>query len=78
TDTQIDYTVDSATQKVTSTFQITTEAKESGGSLSPLPLIALYRHQWLNLASTPTSTSLFYDTSRGTMSLYEAASFTTE
>ena len=78
TDTRAEYTVDGTTQKVTTNFQITTEAKESGGDLSTLPLIALYRHQWLNLASTPTNTGLSYVTARGTMYLYETDSFSTE
>ncbi len=78
TDTHVEYSVDDVTQEVTTNFQITTEAKESGGSLSPLPLIALYRHQWLHLASTPTNTGLSYNTTRGDMRLYATESFTTQ
>jgi endoglucanase Acf2 len=78
TDTTVDYSVDAVTQQVTSHFQITTVAQESGGTLSALPLIALYRHQWLNLADSPTDTGLTYTTSRGEMRLYEAAAFTTQ
>lgn len=78
TDTRVDYSVDGTTQQVTTNFQLTTEAKESGGALSPLPLIALYRHQWLNLANAPTNTGLSYTTSRGEMRLYEADAFTTQ
>jgi endoglucanase Acf2 len=79
TDTHVAYSVDSASQKVTTTFQITTEAKETGGALSPLPLIALYRHQWLNLASpAPTFTGLNYNTTRGLMLLYAGDAFTTQ
>jgi endoglucanase Acf2 len=79
TDTRLDYSVDDTTQQVTTNFQITTEAKESGGDLSPLPLMALYRHQWLHLADpAPTFTGLSYTTSRGTMLLYAADSFSTE
>ena len=78
TDTEATYSVDDITQQVTTTFTLTTEAKESGGSLSPLPLIALYRHQWLNLADSPTNTGLSYNTARGEMRLYEAASFSTQ
>jgi endoglucanase Acf2 len=78
TDTRADYSVDDTTQQVISTFQITTEAKESGGDLSDLPLIALYRHQWLNLAGSPTNTGLTYNTTRGEMRIYEAESFTTQ
>ena len=78
TDTRVDYSVDAITQQVTTQFQITTEARESGGSLSPLPLIALYRHQWLNLADSPTDTGLTYTTARGSMRVFETASFTTQ
>jgi endoglucanase Acf2 len=78
TDTHVDYSVDATTQQVTSNFTVTTQAKESGGSLSPLPLIALYRHQWLNMVGSPTDTGLTYNTTRGNMKLYEADSFTTQ
>lgn len=79
TGTQVAYSVDSATQQVTTTFQITTEAKETGGALSPLPLLALYRHQWLNLAApAPTFTGLNYNTTRGLMLLYAGDTFTTQ
>ena len=77
TDTRVDYSVDPMTQEVTASFAVTTTAKESGGTLSPLPLLALYRHQWLNLADTPTNTGLSYNTTRGAMRVYETASFTT-
>lgn len=78
TDTRVDYQVDGITQQVTSSFVITTTAKESGGTLSPLPLVALFRHQWLNLASSPAYIGLTYTTSRGAMYLYETAAFTTQ
>lgn len=79
TDTAVAYHVDSQTQQVTTNFQLTTEAKETGGTLSPLPLIALYRHQWLNLANpAPTFTGLSYNTTRGLMLLYAGDTFTTE
>ncbi|MCA9982412.1 MAG: hypothetical protein KDD89_16315, partial [Anaerolineales bacterium] len=80
TDTRVEYSVDDTTQEVTTTFHITTEAKESGGTLSPLPLVALYRHQWLHLADSPTTTStgLDYNTTRGEMRLYIANSFSTQ
>ncbi len=78
TDTRVDYSVDAVTQQVTSSFVVTTTAKETGGDLSPLPLIALFRHQWLNLASSPTYMDRTYTTSRGAMYLYEAASFSTQ
>lgn len=78
TDTHFEYSVDGVTQEVTTNFHITTEAKETGGSLSPLPLVALYRHQWLHLAGTPTNTGLSYNTTRGDMRLYATDSFTTE
>lgn len=79
TNTQADYSVDDITQQVTTNFHITTEAKESGGNLSPLPLMALYRHQWLHLADpAPTFTGLSYNTSRGAMYLYVGNTFSTE
>jgi len=78
TDTRVDYSVDDTTQQVTTNFHITIEAKESGGDLSTLPLIALYHHQWLNLANNPTNTGLTYNTIRGDMRLYEADSFSTQ
>lgn len=78
TDTRVEYHVDEATQEVTTDFFITTVAKESGSALSSLPLIALYRHQWLNLADAPVDTGRVYTTSRGDMRLYEAAEFATK
>lgn len=78
TDTRANYSVDATTQQVNASFEVITEAKESGGALSPLPLIALYRHQWLNLSSGPINTGLTYTTARGEMRLYETAFFTTQ
>ena len=78
TDTRVDYTVDNVTQQVVSSFQITTEAKESSEDLSSLPLIALYRHQWLNLANELMDTGLRYTTARGEMRLYQTDSFSTQ
>jgi endoglucanase Acf2 len=79
TDTHVAYSVDSVTQQITTTFQLTTEAKETGEGLSPLPLIALYRHQWLHLANpAPTFTGLSYNTARGAMLLYQGDAFHTQ
>lgn len=78
TDTRVEYSVDATTQAVTTTFQITTVAKETGGTLSPRPLIALYRHQWLHLADNPTDTGLSYNTTRGDMRLYDTDAFSTQ
>jgi endoglucanase Acf2 len=77
TDTRTEYSVDDTTQQVTTNFQITTEAKESGGTLSSIPLTALYRHQWLNLANNPPDTGRIYNTARGEMRVYATDSFTT-
>lgn len=78
TDTRAEYSVDAVTQEVTTEFLTTTVAKESGGTLSPVPLIALYRHQWLNLASNPIDTGRTYTTARGEMRVYETATFATK
>lgn len=76
--TEANWGYNQATQTVNTTFNVTTEAKESGGDLSPLPLFALYRHQWHNLgASNPAFTGDSYTTARGEMKLIEGNSFDT-
>ncbi len=79
TATRADWSYNAATEKVRTTFTLTSEAKESGGTLSSLPLIALYRHQWINLAAgAPAFTGDSYTTARGQMKVIEANSFATD
>ncbi len=79
TATRADWNYDPLTGKVRTTFVVTTEAKEMGGTLSPLPLLALYRHQWINLSTgAPAFTGDTYTTARGEMKVIEAGGFTTD
>ena len=58
---------------------LTTEAKEGGGGLASTPLMAVYRHQWLNMAAgSPGFTGDTYQTARGEMKVVAASSFATE
>lgn len=71
TDTRASWAYNAAASTVDATFTFTTTVKE-GTATSPL--VALYRHQWLN--STQAFTSYTYPSSRGLMKLADASAFT--
>lgn len=68
---QVAWNYNAAASTVDATFTFQTEVKE-GSETSPL--IALYRHQWIN--STQATTGGTFSTSRGVMKQAETASFT--
>ncbi|OYD06848.1 glycoside hydrolase family 81 [Paludifilum halophilum] len=72
TDTRVEWSVDSDTSSVQTTFSFTTTAKEGSQTGT---IFALYPHQWKN-----TEESLLpytYDSVRGSMKTVEGQSFTT-
>jgi endoglucanase Acf2 len=75
TDTKVRWTYDEATAEVSTTFQATVTAKETGKGLLDSALLALYRHQWLH--TEDQLTGLSYVSPRGQMKLRVGNSFTT-
>ena len=70
-DTKVTYQVDDG--NVTTTFTATTQAKEGSETR---PLLALYRHQWLN--SDAALTDYTYNSARSTMKVVNRNSFSTK
>ena len=62
--------------RLASTFTFTTDLKEKGHGNLETPLVALYRHQWLNTKAPLTRYS--YVSPRGMMKVMEGSSFTTD
>lgn len=76
TDTRSDFTVDYSTGKLITTFTATTQMMESGPGLSDDPLMALYRHQYIN--SDDAMSSISYASPRGEIKvLADGNTFTT-
>jgi endoglucanase Acf2 len=75
TDTKVSWTYDEATAELSTKFQATVTAKESGKGLLDSPLLALYRHQWLH--TEDQLTGLSYVSPRGQMKLRVGNAFTT-
>jgi endoglucanase Acf2 len=73
TDTKVTWAYNQATSSVTSTFTATTVPQ--GTSTETRPLMALYRHQWLNTANTLTTYT--YPSARGLMKIFQGAAFST-
>ena len=73
-DTRVDWRYDEATSKVTSTFTVSTVARE-GTNLTTF--MGLYPHQWNSVRPAPES-HLQYDSVRGAIRLVAANSFTLE
>ncbi|OAN59891.1 glycosyl hydrolase [Sphingomonas sp. TDK1] len=63
TDTKSSFTVDQTTGKLTTTFTATTQMMEHGPGLSENPMLALYRHQYIN--SDATLSNISYNSPRG-------------
>lgn len=74
--TQVTWEYDEENSTVTARYQATTDVKESGEGLSDAPIMALYRHQWLN--SDADFLPQTYHSPRGEMKLVEGDSFTTK
>jgi hypothetical protein len=70
--TTVTWNYDSASALMTSTFTATTDIKEGSEGR---PLMALYRHQWLN--SSAVNTSYIYQSPRGEMKVARSSSFST-
>lgn len=75
TDTQVAWNYDEATANLQTTYTAVTELKESGNGNVNQPLMAMYRHQWIN-SNTPT-TSYTYFSPRGEMKVIDGATFST-
>jgi len=75
-DTRVSWKYERASATMRSTFQVTTELKEPGHEHVNEPLLALYRHQWLNTKTPLTDKS--YLSPRGEMKLMKGSSFETE
>ncbi|MBX9852175.1 MAG: T9SS type A sorting domain-containing protein [Cytophagaceae bacterium] len=74
TDTKVTYSYNTATAKVISTFTATTTPQ--GTSTETRPLMALYRHQWIN-SSASLTTYNYSSTPRGEMKVFQGNSFST-
>lgn len=72
TNTTVSWSYNQATAQLTSTFTATTTVKEGTESR---PLMALYRHQWLN--SSSVNTPYTYESPRGQMKVVRGNSFST-
>jgi endoglucanase Acf2 len=75
TDTKVSWSYDEAKAEISTKFEATVEAKESGKGLEDSALLALYRHQWLH--TKDELTKLAYNSPRGQMKLRAGSSFTT-
>ncbi|HEY0713851.1 MAG TPA: hypothetical protein VGF45_14320, partial [Polyangia bacterium] len=75
TDTKASWVYDEPTATLTTSFKIQTELKDEQKGLSKMPIVALYRHQWLN--SQAAFLPYEYVSPRGTMKTTAANVFTT-
>lgn len=78
TNTQVSWQYDQNNSRVSATYRAETTLKEPGPNNSNLnrPLMALYRHQWLN--STDPFLAFTYFSSHGQMKVVDASQFTTQ
>jgi endoglucanase Acf2 len=88
TDTKVSWKYDEKTASVTTRFELVTVNKESAGArddegetaaalpASSEPLLALYRHQWLN--TDAKLSELSYVSPRGQMKLFAGSQFSTK
>jgi endoglucanase Acf2 len=78
THTQVSWNYDQSTSTLTTVFKTQTVLKEPGPNNSNVnnPLMALYRHQWLN--STDPFLPFTYASARGTMKVVDGSQFTTK
>jgi endoglucanase Acf2 len=74
-DTRATWSYDEAAATLTTTFSVETELKDDQKGLASVPLLALYRHQWINTAAPLLAYK--YESPRGAMKVLAAKSFTT-
>lgn len=72
---RVDYRYHAATATVTTRFSVASELVEDGRGRSALPLVALYRHQWLRAGAETLPHR--YVSPRGAMKLLAASEFST-
>jgi endoglucanase Acf2 len=75
TDSKVSWSYNEETAEITSKFQVTTSAKETGKGLVDSALLALYRHQYIH--ATDELSKLSYSSPRGAMKLRVGSDFTT-
>ncbi|BDC34048.1 hypothetical protein Noda2021_00060 [Candidatus Dependentiae bacterium Noda2021] len=73
TDTRVSWNYDEQNALLVTRFTVETQLKESAAGLVNRPLIATYRHQWLNMVQQPTSYS--YNSPRGLMKVVDGSYF---
>lgn len=76
TDTRVSWTYNEEAATVRTRFEFVSEQKESAEGMRPHPILALYRHQWVNCNAPYLADT--YHSPRGKMKLLSAAAFTTE
>jgi endoglucanase Acf2/predicted small secreted protein len=74
TNTQVSWSYNPTTSAVTTTYTVTTQAKE--GTQTGF-LMALYPHQYSSLSGSAINTTFTYPSSRGTLKVLQGSSFTT-
>lgn len=74
-DTQVAWVYDEKQATVTTTYSVETDLKEQGEQVSNVPLLALYRHQWLHTEAPLTAYT--YTSPRGTMRVLADTAFQT-
>jgi endoglucanase Acf2 len=75
TETRVSWTYDEKKAELTTRFAATAVLKDDGKELSPAPLMALYRHQWLHTADKLLPYE--YVSPRGAMKLFAGEAFST-
>jgi endoglucanase Acf2 len=76
TATRASWSYDEKKAQLTSRFAVETSQKEVGRGLSTVPLLALYRHQWLHTADKLLPYE--YASPRGAMKLFAGSAFETK
>jgi endoglucanase Acf2 len=74
-DTKVSWSYDESKAEISTKFEASIDAKESGKGLEDSALLALYRHQWLH--TKDELTELSYNSPRGQMKLRAGSAFTT-
>lgn len=75
TSTSVTWEYNEETSQMESTYTAQTQLMEAGNNNVNRPLLALFRHQWLN--TNDTLTNYTYVSARGTMKVADASSFST-
>jgi endoglucanase Acf2 len=74
-ETRVSWSYDEKTARLTTQFNASSVQMDNGKGLANTPLLALYRHQWLNTKNTLLPYE--YVSPRGAMKLLDGSSFTT-